>query len=93
MRYLLGAALITGLAMQASEALAYACNNRYYVNVSGHVVHSPSCGNEHLRPSADCRDGSISLQLVRRIRITRLLCLQCRLSFGDTLKASKLVTK
>ncbi len=60
MRHLLGATLIIGLVMQAGEAFAYACNNRHYVNVSGHLVHSPSCGNEHLRPTAGCRDGSIS---------------------------------
>ena len=28
------------------EAQANACNNRHYVNSSGHVVHSPSYGRE-----------------------------------------------
>ena len=60
MRCLLAAALIIGLGMEASEAFAYACNNRYYVNVSGHIVHSPSCGQEHLKRTAECRDGSVS---------------------------------
>jgi hypothetical protein len=45
---------------QISDANAYACNNRHYVNSSGHVVHSPSCGNESDPPqhTATCRDGS-----------------------------------
>jgi len=32
------------------------CNNRHYVKKRGHVVHSPSCGREHLRREAICRD-------------------------------------
>jgi predicted RNA-binding Zn-ribbon protein involved in translation (DUF1610 family) len=60
MRHLLGVALSLALAVHGSEAFAYACNSRYYVNVSGHLVHSPSCGQEHLRRTAECRDGSVS---------------------------------
>ena len=48
------------LVLPTSQAEAYACNNRHYVNSSGHVVHSPSCGREHLRREAICRDGSVS---------------------------------
>ena len=56
---LLAVACVVG---QISDANAYACNNRHYVNSSGHVVHSPSCGNESEPPqhTATCRDGSIS---------------------------------
>jgi hypothetical protein len=43
-----------------STANAYPCNNRYYENSSGHIVHSPSCGSEHQRQTAVCRDGSVS---------------------------------
>ena len=46
---------------QVGEASAYACNHRHYVNRSGHVVHSPSCGaHEEGTPHATCRDGSTS---------------------------------
>ncbi len=46
---------------QTREAPAYTCNNRYYVNSSGHVVHSPSCEQENDLPhTAECRDGSTS---------------------------------
>ena len=48
------------LVLPTSLAEAYACNNGHYVNSSGHVVHSPSCGREHLRREAICRDGSVS---------------------------------
>ena len=30
------------------------------VNSSGHVLHSPSCGQEHEKRTAECRDGSVS---------------------------------
>ena len=60
MRCLMGLAMMVCVVVHANDAFAYACNNRYYVNVSGHLVHSPSCGKEHLRPTAQCRDGSIS---------------------------------
>jgi predicted RNA-binding Zn-ribbon protein involved in translation (DUF1610 family) len=56
----LAAALVTCLAGQVDQALAYACNNNYYVNSSGHLVHSPSCGEEHQKRTAECRDGSVS---------------------------------
>jgi predicted RNA-binding Zn-ribbon protein involved in translation (DUF1610 family) len=39
-----------------ARRFAYACNNNYYVNSSGHVVHSPSCGEEHEKRTAECRD-------------------------------------
>ena len=44
----------------ASAARAYSCNDNHYVNSSGHVVHSPSCGEEHEKRAAECRDGSVS---------------------------------
>ena len=34
---------------------AHDCNNNYYVNSSGHVVHSPSCDQEN-GPAAECRE-------------------------------------
>jgi predicted RNA-binding Zn-ribbon protein involved in translation (DUF1610 family) len=60
MRCLLAAALVTCLAGQVSQALAYTCNNNYYVNSTEHLVHSPSCGEEHEKRTAECRDGSVS---------------------------------
>jgi hypothetical protein len=47
------------LAWQASPAFAYSCNDNHYVNSSGHVVHSPSYGEEHEKRAAECRDGSV----------------------------------
>jgi hypothetical protein len=47
MRCLLFVGLVIVLAGYAGDAFAYACNNRYYVNVSGHLVHSPSCEQKH----------------------------------------------
>ena len=35
-------AIVCAVFGQVREANAYACNNRHYVNSSGHVVHSPS---------------------------------------------------
>jgi predicted RNA-binding Zn-ribbon protein involved in translation (DUF1610 family) len=60
MKFLLATALVIGFAGQPGQALAYACNNNYYVNSSGHLVHSPSCGEEHQKRTAECRDGSVS---------------------------------
>ena len=60
MRVLLTGALIVGFASQTGELLAYECNNNHYVNSSGHLVHSPSCGREPLHRTADCHDGSVS---------------------------------
>jgi hypothetical protein len=62
MRTILVIAVLCGAFGQISDANAYACNNRHYVNSSGHLVHSPSCGNESEPPqhTATCRDGSIS---------------------------------
>jgi predicted RNA-binding Zn-ribbon protein involved in translation (DUF1610 family) len=54
------AAVVAAFAMQPEKAFAYACNNDYYVNSSGHLVHSPSCGKKNIKPTADCRDGSVS---------------------------------
>jgi len=59
-RRLLSVTLAISLAGQVGPALAYACNNKYYVNSSGHLVHSPSCGEEHEKRTAECRDGSVS---------------------------------
>ena len=60
MRMLWAVLVLAALTGQTREAAAYACNNRYYVNSSGHLVHSPSCGREHLQRTAECRDGSVS---------------------------------
>ena len=61
MKSLLAAALVICFAAQSGKALADVCNNNYYVNSSGHLVHSPSCGQEHEKHTAECRDGSVSL--------------------------------
>jgi predicted RNA-binding Zn-ribbon protein involved in translation (DUF1610 family) len=60
MKFFLAAALVIGFAGQPGDAIAYDCNNNHYVNSSGHLVHSPSCGREPLHRTADCRDGSVS---------------------------------
>lgn len=53
--------VLAALAGQTREAAAYACNGNYYVNGLGHLVHSPSCGEEKRYPhTAECRDGSTS---------------------------------
>jgi len=65
MKLLLAAALAAGLAAQSGEALGYACNNNHYVNSSRHLVHSPSCGEEHQKRTAEC-DGSVSYSEHRR---------------------------
>jgi hypothetical protein len=46
----------------SDAATAYPCNNQHYLNSSGDVVHSPSCGSESEAPHhmATCRDGSFS---------------------------------
>jgi predicted RNA-binding Zn-ribbon protein involved in translation (DUF1610 family) len=59
MRYLFAAAFVC-LVGHASSALAYSCNDNHYTNSSGHVVHSPSCGKEPEKRTAECRDGSVS---------------------------------
>lgn len=47
--------------LYAGDASAYSCNGNYYTNVSGHRVHSPSCGRRgEGTPHAICRDGSVS---------------------------------
>jgi Protein of unknown function (DUF3761) len=58
----LASALFVGLVGQPSAAFAFACNDRHYANVDGQVVHSPSCREEeeNEKPTADCRDGSVS---------------------------------
>jgi Protein of unknown function (DUF3761) len=48
------------LAWQAGPVFAYSCNDNHYVNSSGHIVHSPSCSEEHDKRIAECRDGSVS---------------------------------
>ena len=65
MRYPVAAAFAC-LACQASPARAHSCNDNHYVNSSGHVVHSPSCGEEHEKRTAECRDGSVSFSEHRR---------------------------
>jgi hypothetical protein len=59
MRYLLAAAFVC-LGWHASSALAYRCDDHHYVNSSGDVAHSPSCGEEREKRAAECRDGSVS---------------------------------
>jgi Protein of unknown function (DUF3761) len=48
------------LAAHADEAFAYACKDRYYLNSSGHMIHSPSSGREPEHQTAVCRNGSLS---------------------------------
>jgi hypothetical protein len=58
--FLLTMALLI-LTAPSQTAFAYACNQNYYTNSSGHHVHSPSCGAKgEGTPHAVCRDGSIS---------------------------------
>jgi hypothetical protein len=70
MKFILAVALAVGLAGQSGDALGYACNNNYnnnyYVNSSRHLVHSPSCGEEHDKRTAECPDGSVSFSEHRR---------------------------
>jgi hypothetical protein len=61
MKILLAAVVIICFAGQTDKAFAYDCNNNYCANSSGHLVHSPSCGEEHEKRTAECRDGSVSL--------------------------------
>jgi hypothetical protein len=56
--------LVICFTAQCGEALAYACNNNYYVNSSGHVLHSPACGQEHEKRTAERRDGSVSFRSI-----------------------------
>ena len=51
---------IVAFASQTTRAEAYACNDRHYVNSSGHVAHLPSCGSEPFHREAISRDGSVS---------------------------------
>lgn len=60
MRSFAVAILAISLSAHAKEALAYACNTNHYVNVSGHLVHSPTCVSEPGHHTAHCRDGSES---------------------------------
>ena len=66
MRTVLLVAILCGVFGQVRAAHAYPCNDRHYVNSSGHDVHSPSCGRESPRHIAICRDGSISYSEHRR---------------------------
>jgi hypothetical protein len=52
MRTVMIITILCGVFGQVRDANAYACNNRHYVNSSGHVVHSPSCGRESPRHTA-----------------------------------------
>jgi hypothetical protein len=65
-RGVLAFAICLTLVSYATKVEAYACNNRHYVNSSDHVVHSPSCGREHLHREAICVDGSVSFSEHRR---------------------------
>jgi hypothetical protein len=60
LRLLGGVALIVALAGPSDRAWAFACNNNHYVNVSAHLVHSPTCEAEPGHHTAHCRDGSES---------------------------------
>ena len=59
-----------GLALATPKAEAYAWNNGHYV--SGHVVHSPSCGREHLHQTAIYHDGSVSFSEHHRGAFARI---------------------
>jgi hypothetical protein len=51
----------------ASEADAFQCNSGHYVNSSGVIVHSPSCGKpSEGHETAICRDGSHSYSMHHR---------------------------
>jgi hypothetical protein len=61
MRAIIALSLLFAVTGQTREAAAFACNSNYYVNSSGHVVHSPSCDQEKsFHHTAECRDGSTS---------------------------------
>jgi Protein of unknown function (DUF3761) len=60
MRLVLETVFVISLLGQTGNALAYSCNNNHYVNSTVHLIHSPSCGEEPQKPTADCRDGSVS---------------------------------
>ena len=60
LRFLVAAAVVVASAGQSSDALAYACNNRHYVNSSHHWVHSPTCTGTPGHHEAICLDGSES---------------------------------
>jgi hypothetical protein len=62
-RLCIAAALASCVALPLS-AQAYQCNNRHYVNSSGVLVHSPSCGkSSEGHETAICRDGSHSYSM------------------------------
>jgi hypothetical protein len=58
MRCLLGRGAGNLSCRTVPEGLAYTCDNNCYINSSGHLVYSPSCGQEHKKRIAECRDGS-----------------------------------
>jgi Protein of unknown function (DUF3761) len=58
--FLLAGALLAGPVGESGDAFAYGCNARHYLNVDGQAIHSPSCGSENEKRTADCRDGSVS---------------------------------
>ena len=60
MRAVLALAVCLMMVGQAPKAQAYECNNRHYLNSSGHWVHSPTCESEPGHHTAECRDGSVS---------------------------------
>jgi allantoicase len=64
MKWLSIAAALALSAALPLGAQAYQCNNRHYVNSSGVLVHSPSCGNgSEGHETAICRDGGHSYSM------------------------------
>jgi hypothetical protein len=64
MKSLLAAALVICFAAHSGKALAYACNKNYYVNSSGHLVHSPSCGHEHQSARRNAAMAALAFQSI-----------------------------
>jgi hypothetical protein len=61
-RIALALALVVGGGL--TDVQAYQCNDRHYVNSSGVLVHSPSCGSPREgHEIAVCRDGSHSYSM------------------------------
>jgi hypothetical protein len=65
------AVLLSAVALTASSANGYQCNDRYYVNAVGQVVHAPSCGTEPLRQTlcASTMASAFPSIIVGRVRI------------------------
>jgi Protein of unknown function (DUF3761) len=66
MKWLCFAAVVALFGSLPMHVQAYQCNNRHYVNSSGVLVHSPSCGKRSEgHETAICRDGSHSYSMHR----------------------------